>query len=144
MGRSTASDIAKAYKRDGIFGAAGAAAAAVAGGKGLGKLGKLGKAEKAIEGTSRAARRQAMRETKIPTSQQPVSQRGSAGHRQYEYEVHTREGKKTAVVTHHPADAKHPQPHWHAGPAKEPPRLNRQGTLKYKSGGSKVQYKGRH
>ena len=70
--------------------------------------------------SSRAARRQAMREQGIPTSQPPDDQRcDPEGNRQYDYTAPTSGGGETEmVVTHHSADASHPRPHWEAGEAK--------------------------
>jgi RHS repeat-associated protein len=69
--------------------------------------------------SSRAARRQAMREYGVPTSQQPVSRVKSPGGDQYVYEVPGPGGKtREVVVTHHPEDPLH-GPHWEAGTPKE-------------------------
>lgn len=105
------------------------------------------------EESSRAARREAMRQQDIPTSQQPSSQRGDAAHKQYTYEVPEEGGgTKTKVVTHHEADPeipgvknKHPDPHWEAGDAKlddqGKPRTGNHGEIKYESDKAKVIYK---
>lgn len=97
--------------------------------------------------TDRAARREAMRQKGIPTSQQPTSQSGRGSQRQYEYETTgPGGGRQTQAVTHHPADKQHPKPHWHAGdarvdPATGQPIRNRHGQVKYhKEGSATVQH----
>jgi len=92
--------------------------------------------------TSREARRGAMREEGVPTSRSSTSQSGTKGNKQ-----HVVEGAdgKPRVVTEHPPDAKHPDPHWHAAKPKVDAhgdmRKNSQGQVKYQSGGSTVPYK---
>jgi len=77
-------------------------------------------AEEAEVITSRAARREAMRKSGIPTSQQPVSQMKTAGGRQYEYGMpKSGGGNRDVVVTQHQADEVHPRPHWESGTAKD-------------------------
>ena len=77
-------------------------------------------AEEAEVLTSRAARRQAMRKSGIPTSQQPVSQMKTTGGRQYEYGMpKSGGGNREMVVTQHQADEIHPRPHWESGTAKD-------------------------
>jgi hypothetical protein len=85
-----------------------------------------------------------MRKAGIPTSQQPESQvrpRAAPGERQYVYEVpKSGGGTDTKVVTHNAADEKHPLPHWEGAPAKDPPRADPLGRLKYTNEKSKVPY----
>jgi Pretoxin HINT domain len=84
----------------------------------------------AVEVTSRAARRQAMRDRGIPTSQQPSAQRASGPYRQYDYDMPTSmTGRRREVVTRHPADADHPKPHWEA--AADRGDWNRYGLRRY-------------
>ena len=91
--------------------------------------------------SSRAAMREAMREEGMPTSRPFVSQSGKEGRRQGVAEA---SDGTSRVVTQHPADKKHPQPHWHAAPpqldSKGKPVKNRYGQIKYESGGSVVVY----
>jgi RHS repeat-associated protein len=94
----------------------------------------------AAKRTSRAARREAMRRQNIPTSRPPVSQTGPEGRRQLIYEGGD---GKPKVVTQHPADANHPDPHWHAADPKMDggqPQRNRHGQVVYGSGGTSVPY----
>ena len=102
--------------------------------------------------TSRAARREAMRQQGIPTSQQPASQNkpgtpgSSSTTKQYTYDVPKEGGgTKTATVTNHPADKKHPNAHWEAADAKTDSngevKRNSHGDIKYDSDKSKVEYK---
>ncbi|SFT96784.1 RHS repeat-associated core domain-containing protein [Algoriphagus locisalis] len=80
-----------------------------------------------IAGTSRAARRQVMRDSGIPTSQPLMKDRATKS----EDDVFlTRDGKST--VQNSTNDVSHPgQPHWEAGPTKQDPSrpdgLNRSG-----------------
>lgn len=74
-------------------------------------------ADKGILSSSRAARREAMRQAGIPTSQQPTKQGGHGDYRWYEYQVpKAGGGTQDWIVQHHPADERHPFPHWEAGP----------------------------
>ena len=61
--------------------------------------------------TSNAARREAMRDAGIPTSQQPASQSKNASGRSYEYEV----GGQKKTVQQQTKDRSHDQKHWEAG-----------------------------
>lgn len=71
-------------------------------------------ADEGILPSSRAARREAMRQQGIPTSQQPVAQGNTPGGRYYEYEIpRPGGGRGRAVVTEH-EDERH-GPHWEAG-----------------------------
>ena len=87
--------------------------------------------------TSRAARRQAMREAGTPTSRSAVSQ--SKVGRQRQYSVEGADGQ-LRVQSQHLADKAHPKPHWHdASPKLDDfgvPRTNRHGQVKYKKVGS--------
>ena len=77
------------------------------------------KAEKTLR-SSRAARREVMREQGIPTSQQPVSQSKNASGREYRYEVPKPYGEKNLKsVQQQTLDRSHTeQPHWEAGSVK--------------------------
>jgi len=67
--------------------------------------------------TSNAARRQAMRDAGIPTSQQPVSQLQTGAGRQYIYDVN---GKPFAVTQQTTDRVVGHGPHWEAGTVKPP------------------------
>ncbi|MDY7078147.1 MAG: hypothetical protein SXV54_14625 [Chloroflexota bacterium] len=69
--------------------------------------------------TSRAARRQVMRDLNIPTSQQPIQVYTSSGGRTaYVYEVPAPGGgTRKMVVSQHPLDVNH-GPHWEGGVVK--------------------------
>ena len=69
--------------------------------------------------SSREARREAMRQEGIPTSQQPTSQSRDASGREYRYEIETSWGKKIKSVQQQTMDSSHPgQQHWEAGDVK--------------------------
>ena len=69
--------------------------------------------------SSREARREAMRQEGIPTSQQPTSQSRNASGREYRYEIETSWGKKIKSVQQQTMDSSHPgQQHWEAGDVK--------------------------
>ena len=75
-------------------------------------------------GSSRAARRDGMRQAGIPTSQQPISQSKNSSGWEYRYEV-LKPGGGTipATVQQQTMDVSHPdQPHWEAGKVKVDPR----------------------
>ncbi len=96
--------------------------------------------------TSRAARRQVMREQGIPTSQQPKSQSQNASGREYSYETPASYGKKeTKSVQQQTMDRCHDEPHWEAGTAKKDEHgkviMNPYGRPKIKNDKSKVEYK---
>jgi RHS repeat-associated protein len=87
--------------------------------------------------TSRAARRDAMRQIGAPTSRPFVDAQGDAIDRQYIFED---SDGGFVVVSHHGADEEHPSSHWHAAPPKTDPetglpRTGSQGQWKYGSGG---------
>lgn len=67
--------------------------------------------------SSRAARRQAMREAGIPTSAQPVGQIDTAAGRQYIYEAN---GKRYAVTQQTTDRVAGHGPHWEVGQVKPP------------------------
>jgi hypothetical protein len=97
--------------------------------------------------TSRAARRQAMRDQDIPTSQQPLSQSENASGREYTYEVpKPGGGTQLKSVQDQTLDSSHPgQGHWEAGTAKTDPTTgnvipNNSGRPRLKSDKSKVDY----
>ena len=124
--------------------------------------GKLGlKARKAVKGldsgkgaakaaealSPRAARRQAMREAGIPTSQQPISQQSARANpvappagRQYTYEV---DGQTMSVQHSLTDDVPGHGPHWEAGTVKPDdygqPRLDRVGRPKLENSKVKVE-----
>ena len=78
------------------------------------------KADEIYATSSNAARKQVMREQKIPTSQQPVSQSKNASGREYTYDVpKSGGGSKKVSVQQQTLDRSHPgQNHWEAGPVK--------------------------
>ncbi len=97
--------------------------------------------------TSKAARREAMRQKGIPTSQQPVSQSKNASGREYQYETpKPGGGSQTKSVQQQTMDNSHPgQGHWEAGTVKTDPvtgeiRMNNYGRPKLQNDKSKVDY----
>lgn len=111
--------------------------------KGLIKNGAKVLAKEGGQLTSRAARREAQRKAGVPTSRSATSQSGGEGRRQVI--VEGADGKPK-VVTQHPPDKNHANPHWHAADAKTDPvsgevRTNRHGQVKYESDGPAVEYK---
>ncbi|WP_233843692.1 RHS repeat-associated core domain-containing protein [Dyella sp. 2HG41-7] len=99
--------------------------------------------------TSRAARREAMRDAGIPTSQQPLSQSQNASGREYSYDVPATGGSTQRMsVQQQTMDRSHQdQPHWEAGKVKTEkkgseavPQINRYGRPKLDSDKSKVDY----
>ena len=118
--------------------------------RGAAKAGE-GAAEKvATEGgalTSRAARREAMRDAGIPTSQQPVSQSRNKSGREYSYDVSAPGGGTQRMsVQQQTMDKSHPgQPHWEAGRVKIDKetgsvRMNNHGRPTLTNDKSKVNY----
>lgn len=94
--------------------------------------------------TSRAARREAMREAGIPTSQQPLPEKAQAGPRNtaqgknYEYEV---DGKRQACQqTANPAKDETHGPHWEAGEVKEGGQKDALKRPRLKNNKSRVEY----
>ncbi|MDR5795488.1 RHS repeat-associated core domain-containing protein, partial [Caballeronia sp. LZ008] len=73
--------------------------------------------------TSRAARREAMRQAGIPTSQQPISQSRNASGYEYRYNVpQAGGGTIEATVQQQTMDVSHKEdPHWEAGKVKVDP-----------------------
>ncbi|MCE7057185.1 hypothetical protein LZF95_21065 [Algoriphagus sp. AGSA1] len=122
------------------------------------KVGKIGKDVKIINNaidavksgdkvssTSRAARREAMRDAGIPTSQQPKSQSRNSSGREYTYEVPAKGGgTQTKSVQQQTLDRSHQgQPHWEAGKVKTDNgkvRMNNYGRPKLDNNKSKVNY----
>ena len=99
------------------------------------------------EQSSRAARRQVMRDQDIPTSQQPISQSKNASGRSFEYEVAAPGGgTEIKSVQQQTLDRSHPgQPHWEAGRVKTDPltgevRMTAHGRPKLTNDKSKVSY----
>ena len=94
--------------------------------------------------TSRAARREAMRRQKIPTSQQPKTQRNTDNGREYDYKVPSEGGgSKTKSVQQKKLDEGHDE-HWEAGDIKMQDgniKTNRYGTPNLNSSKSKVDVK---
>jgi hypothetical protein len=97
--------------------------------------------------SSRAARREAMRDAGIPTSQQPVSQSRNASGREYSYDVPAQGGgMRRMSVQQQTMDRSHEgQPHWEAGPVKidratGDVRMNRHGRPALRNDKSKVDY----
>ncbi|MFN6946302.1 MAG: RHS repeat-associated core domain-containing protein [Cytophagaceae bacterium] len=122
------------------------------------KVGKIGKDVKIINNaidavksgdkassTSRAARREAMRDAGIPTSQQPKSQSRNSSGREYTYDVPAKGGgTQTKSVQQQTLDRSHQgQPHWEAGNVKTDNgkvRMNNYGRPKLDNNKSKVNY----
>jgi RHS repeat-associated protein len=103
------------------------------------------KADTKTATTSRAARRDVMREQGIPTSQQPKSQSKNDSGREYSYEVpKSGGGKETKSVQQQTMDRSHQdQPHWEAGSVKTDngqTQMNNYGRPKLNSEKSKVDY----
>ncbi len=101
------------------------------------------------EVTPRAARREAMRQQGIPTSQQPKSQSRNASGREYQYErPKPGGGTETKSVQQQTLDSSHPgQGHFEAGTIKTDPdtgqpRMNNYGRPKLQNDKSKVDYDG--
>ncbi|HEM6743433.1 TPA: RHS repeat-associated core domain-containing protein [Citrobacter farmeri] len=97
-------------------------------------------------GSSRAARREAMRQAGIPTSQQPISQSQNSSGREYSYET-PKPGGGTGLssVQEQTMDISHPdKPHWEAGKVKTDdfgnPRINKYGRLQLRNGKGKAYY----
>ncbi|WP_310681076.1 RHS repeat-associated core domain-containing protein, partial [Burkholderia multivorans] len=97
--------------------------------------------------TSRAARREAMRQAGIPTSQQPISQSRNASGLEYRYEVpQAGGGKIQATVQQQTMDVSHQDdPHWEAGKVKIDPisgetRMNDYGRPKIANPKGKAYY----
>jgi hypothetical protein len=97
--------------------------------------------------SSRAARREAMREAGIPTSQQPVSQSRNASGREYSYDVRGAGGRTDRMsVQQQTMDRSHPgQPYWEAGRVKTDPltgsvRNNNYGRPTLSNDKVKVEY----
>jgi hypothetical protein len=92
--------------------------------------------------TSRQARREAMRQAGIPTSQQPVKQKKTIAGRQLHYELpRPGGGKRPMVVTHQTTDrvAGH-GPHWEAGRVKQPVRKDPLGRDRVANDKAKVNH----
>ncbi|WGY68779.1 RHS repeat protein [Burkholderia cepacia] len=99
--------------------------------------------------TSRAARREAMRQAGIPTSQQPIGQSKNASGREYRYEIpQAGGGKIQATVQQQTMDVSHlDDPHWEAGKVKIDPisgdtRMNDYGRPKIANPKGKAYYGG--
>ena len=92
--------------------------------------------------TSRQARREAMRQAGIPTSQQPVKQAHTPAGRQLHYELPKPGGaRKLMVVTHQTTDRVPGHgPHWEAGPAKQPQRTDPLGRTRVSNDKAKVNH----
>lgn len=94
----------------------------------------------AVAGTARAARREAMRQEGIPTSQQPSNQLSTKGGRQHQYEVpKAGGGTQTKIVTNQLKDRNH-GPHYEAGKPKSPRRTDPGGRLRHTNDKTKVNY----
>jgi RHS repeat-associated protein len=83
--------------------------------------------------TSNAARREAMRQAGIPTSQQPISQSRNDSGREYTYEVPAPGGgSRRMSVQDQSMDRSHAgQRHWEAGPVKTDPRTGASRETKH-------------
>ncbi|MER1535242.1 RHS repeat domain-containing protein, partial [Citrobacter sedlakii] len=96
--------------------------------------------------SSRAARREAMRQAGIPTNQQPISQSQNSSGREYSYET-PKPGGGTGLssVQEQTMDISHPdKPHWEAGQVKTDdfgnPRMNKYGRPQLRNGKGKAYY----
>lgn len=95
-------------------------------------------ASKAV--SARAARRAAMRQEGIPTSQQPSTQVSTQGGRQQQYEVpKAGGGTETKIVTNQLKDRNH-GPHYEAGKPKSSSRTDPRGRLRHTNDKTKVEY----
>ncbi|WP_353118219.1 RHS repeat-associated core domain-containing protein [Myroides odoratus] len=95
--------------------------------------------------SSRAARREVMRQEGIPTSQQAKTQSKNSSGREYTYEVpKSGGGTQTKSVQQQTLDSSHQgQPHWEAGTVKTDngaTRMNNYGRAKLNNNKSKVNY----
>jgi len=95
--------------------------------------------------TSNSARREAMRQEGIPTSQQPKSQSKNASGREYSYHVPKKGGgTETKSVQQQTMDKSHKgEPHWEAGKVKTDNgtvRMNNYNRPKLENNKSKVNY----
>lgn len=97
--------------------------------------------------TDRAARREAMREQGIPTSQQPDSQTQNESGREYTYTVPkdgggTEQKSVQQQTRDNTGNESHDQPHWESGSIKTDkrgnPRMNRHGRPQLRNQKSKV------
>lgn len=105
--------------------------------------GKVKSSKTSPRSTSREARREAQRQAGVPTSRPATTQSGEEGRRQ---QVVEGSDGKPKIVTQHPPDKDHANPHWHAAEPKRDPvsremRTNNHGQIKYESGGPAVEYK---
>ena len=90
--------------------------------------------------TTRAARREAMRQEGIPTSQQPSSQTSTEAGRQYTYEVPKEGGgTQTKIVTNQLKDENH-GPHVEAGAPKANGQTDPSGRLRHANPKIKVDF----
>ncbi len=94
--------------------------------------------------SSNAARREAMREAGIPTSQQPASQLNTEAGYSYVYEVPAPGGGTRPMVVSDQTTDRVPGhgPHWEAGPAKDPIRHDPLGRIRVTNDKVKVEYGG--
>lgn len=96
--------------------------------------------------SSRAARRDAMRQAGIPTSQQSTSQSQNSSGREYSYEMQKPGGGAgMSSVQEQTMDISHPdKPHWEAGQVKTDdsgnPRMNKYGRPQLRNGKGKAYY----
>jgi RHS repeat-associated protein len=99
-----------------------------------------------LASSSRGARREAMRDAGIPTSQQPLSQSKNASGREYTYEVPKNGGgKQSKSVQQQTLDSSHPgQNHWEAGKVRKDAdgnvKMNNYGRPRLDNEKSKVNY----
>ncbi|MDU4289664.1 RHS repeat-associated core domain-containing protein [Mixta calida] len=112
----------------------------------LGLSGELIGSENNPFDSSRAARREAMRQAGIPTSQQPISQSKNSSGREYSYET-PKPGGSTGLssVQEQTMDISHPdKPHWEAGQVKIDDfgnsRMNKYGRPQLRNGKGKAYY----
>jgi RHS repeat-associated protein len=132
----------RASKEEVAITGAGVVAGVFLAGGGYGRAGRAiaRNTDQAASQTSRAARREAMRQQGIPTSRsanRQVRPRQAPADRQFQYDA---PNGRVNTVTHHSPDADHPNPHWEAGTAKQPQRTDPGGRLRYGNEKSKVEY----
>ncbi|WP_345945852.1 RHS repeat-associated core domain-containing protein [Pseudomonas sp. 15A4] len=96
--------------------------------------------------TSRAARREAMRKARIPTSHQPVSRSSNESGVEFSYDTPVAGGGRgLSSVQQQTMDVSHPhKPHWEAGQVKVDdignPRMSKYGRPQLKNGKGKAFY----
>lgn len=108
----------------------------------LGAKSNIGAIQRTELLSKRQARREAMRQERIPTSQQPSKQINTQAGYQYEYEVPTSfAGTQKKVVTDQTTDRVLGHgPHWEAGNSKIPERKDVLGRVRVENNKTKLEY----